>query len=98
MQLTLFEQRLPKKPYHTDEFATGLAIARAQNALKSRYIQANGPTHKYWLIFDVDSPDAALGWYDLGAPAPNIVATNREIVLGEYKCPCLYFYIEVFVF
>jgi hypothetical protein len=78
VQLALFEQRLPKKPYHTDEFATGLAIARAQNALKSRYIQANGPTHKYWLIFDVDSPDAALGWYDLGAPAPNIVATNRE--------------------
>ena len=78
VQLALFEQRLPKKPYHTDEFATGLAIARAQNALKSRYIQANGPTHKYWLIFDVDSPDAALGWYDVGAPAPNIVATNRE--------------------
>ncbi|WP_338365265.1 replication initiation protein [uncultured Pseudoalteromonas sp.] len=57
---------------------TGAAIARAQNTLKSRYIQANGPTHKYWLIFDVDSPDAALGWYDVGAPAPNIVATNRE--------------------
>jgi len=26
VQLTLFEQRLPKKPYHTDEFATGLAL------------------------------------------------------------------------
>ncbi len=77
-QLTLFEQRLPKKPYHTDEFSTGLSIARAQNAIKSRYIQANGPTHKYWLVFDVDSPNAALGWYDVGAPAPNIVATNRE--------------------
>jgi len=77
-QLSLFEQRLPKKPYHTDEFANGLAIARAQNAIKSRYIQANGPTHKYWLVFDVDKPTASLDWYDSGAPAPNIVATNRE--------------------
>lgn len=45
---------------------------------KSRYIQANGPTHKYWLVFDVDKPNASLDWYDSGAPAPNIVATNRE--------------------
>ena len=77
-QLSLFELRLPKKPYHTDEFANGLAIARAQNAIKSRYIQANGPTHKYWLVFDVDKPNASLDWYDSGAPAPNIIATNRE--------------------
>ena len=45
---------------------------------KSRYIQANGPTHKYWLVFDVDKPNASLDWYDSGAPAPNIVATNCE--------------------
>ena len=45
---------------------------------KSRYIQANGPTHKYWLVFDVDKPNASLDWYDSGAPAPNIVATNRD--------------------
>lgn len=77
-QLALFEQRLPKKPYHTDDFANGLAITRAKSAIKSRYIQANGPTHKYWLVFDVDSSDATMGWYDVGAPAPNIIATNRE--------------------
>ena len=29
-------------------------------------------------MFDVDKPNASLDWYDSGAPAPNIVATNRE--------------------
>lgn len=77
-QLSLFEQRLPRKPYHTDDFTNGLAITRAKSAIKSRYIQANGPTHKYWLVFDVDSSDATMAWYDLGAPAPNIIATNRD--------------------
>lgn len=77
-QLSLFKARLPEKPYHTDDLTTGLSIVNAQNAIKSRYIQPNGPTHKYWLVFDVDTPNATLDWYDLGAPAPNIIATNIE--------------------
>jgi len=76
-QLTLFESRLPKKPYHTDCLEFGLSVRKAAFALQSRYIQPNGSTHKYWLVFDVDRPDATMCWDDLGAPAPNIVATNR---------------------
>ncbi|MGD6738120.1 hypothetical protein ACP5PY_18050 [Photobacterium leiognathi subsp. mandapamensis] len=49
-QLALFQGRLPSKPYHTDDLTNGLAIVKAQRALKSRYIQPNGPTHKYWLV------------------------------------------------
>jgi len=77
-QLTLFKDRLPKKPYHTDDLNLGLSIAKAQSAISSRYIQPNGPTHKYWLIFDVDLPNAAYHWYDVGAPAPNISVINRS--------------------
>lgn len=55
---------------------TGLQIAQLKQAILSRYIQPNGPTHKYWLVFDVDSPTATLDWDSQGAPAPNIVATN----------------------
>ncbi|MCT7948103.1 replication initiation protein [Shewanella septentrionalis] len=77
-QLTLFEQRLPKKPYYSDDLSNGLSIIAAKKAVKSRYIQHNGPTHKHWLVFDVDRFDATMCWDDLGAPAPNIVATNRE--------------------
>ena len=77
-QLKLFEQRLPKKPYYSDDLSNGLSIIAAKKAVKSRYIQHNGPTHKYWIVFDVDRFDATMCWDDLGAPAPNIVATNRE--------------------
>ena len=76
-QLDLFRERLPRKPYHTDEFTTGLSIADVSRALGARYIQPNGPTHRHWLVFDVDHAAATLSWDDVGAPAPNITVTNR---------------------
>ena len=76
-QLELFRERLPRKPYHTDELTTGLAIADVSRALGARYIQPNGPTHRHWIVFDVDQPAATLSWDDVGAPAPNITVTNR---------------------
>jgi len=77
-QLSLFAERIPRKPYSTNRLSDGLTIRVAKNALKRRYIQHNGPTHKYWLVFDIDRAGATLDWYDRGAPAPNIVATNPE--------------------
>lgn len=74
--LTLFGKRLPRKPYHTDDFCTGLRIRDVQKALQARYIQPNGPTHRYWLVYDVDRSGAVLDWYDRGAPPPTIVAQN----------------------
>ena len=76
-QLDLFRERLPRKPYHTDEFTTGLSIADVSRALGARYIQPNGPTHRHWLVFDVYHAAATLSWDDVGAPAPNITVTNR---------------------
>ncbi|WP_280570860.1 replication initiation protein [Chromohalobacter sp. 296-RDG] len=76
--LALFRQRLPRKPYHTDTLGDGLRIRDVQKALASRYIQPNGPTHRYWLVYDVDRYDAALDWNDRGAPPPTIVAQNPD--------------------
>lgn len=74
--LDFFEEKLPLKPYHTDDLTLGLQIRKKSEALKSRYIQQDGPTHKYWFVFDLDRPDAAMHWDNVGAPAPNIVAVN----------------------
>lgn len=76
--LDLFRQRLPRKPYHTDALGDGLLIRDVQRAIKARYIQPNGPTHRYWLVYDVDRSGAALDWYDRGAPPPTIVAQNPD--------------------
>jgi hypothetical protein len=77
-QLDLFREHLPRKPYHTDAFSTGLHIADIARAMGARYIQPNGPTHRHWIVFDVDTPDATMVWDAVGAPAPNITVTNRD--------------------
>lgn len=76
--LAIFRDRLPSKPYHTDQLDTGLRIRDVEKALQARYIQPNGPTHRYWLIYDVDRCGAALDWNDRNAPPPTIVAQNPE--------------------
>lgn len=76
--LELFNSRLPKKPYYTDDLATGLRIVAKATAQKARYVQPNGPTHKYYLVFDVDRMGAAIDWADRNVPAPNISVMNRE--------------------
>lgn len=75
-QLQLFRDRLPAKPYHTDDLASGLLIRSAERAALARYIQPNGPTHRYWLVYDIDRPGAAMDWNDRGAPPPSITAMN----------------------
>ena len=74
----LFKDRLPVSPYHTNDFQRGLKIAGVEHAIKCKYIQPNGPTHKYWFVFDIDSPDALYGWHDAGAPPPNMVVINPK--------------------
>ncbi|MCX2525590.1 replication initiation protein [Larsenimonas rhizosphaerae] len=76
--LATFRDRLPKKPYHTDDFGTGVRIRDVALAIQARYIQPNGPTHRYWLVYDVDRSGAVLDWYDRNAPPPTIVAQNPE--------------------
>lgn len=76
-QLQLFTSTLPKKPYYTDDLFSGLSIAKAEIAKKAKYIQHNGPTHLYWMAFDIDRPGASIDWSDRGAPAPNLTVKNQ---------------------
>lgn len=76
-QLQLFTSTLPAKPYYTDDLFAGLSIAKAEIASKAKYIQHNGPTHMYWLAFDIDRPGASIDWSDRGAPAPNLTVKNQ---------------------
>lgn len=75
--LKLFNDRLPLKPYFTDELQYGLRIARKERALLARYIQFNQPHAQYWLCFDVDRPGAAIDWSDRNAPAPTLTIMNK---------------------
>lgn len=74
--LAEFRERLPKKPYHTDQIGDFLRIHRADIAVRARYIQFNGPTHQHWLVFDIDRPGAALDWEDRHVPPPNFTVQN----------------------
>ena len=75
--LELFQETLPARPYCTDELGS-LFIRVKEQAIKRRYIQQNSPFDLHWLVYDVDRGTAHFDWYDLGAPAPNITATNLE--------------------
>lgn len=83
VQLDEFKNRLPRKPYYTDDVACGLRIADVAKAIGARYIQPNGPTHKYHLVFDIDRPGAAIDWYDRDAPAPTFTVTSAKNAHGH---------------
>ncbi|MBJ2223394.1 replication initiation protein [Pseudomonas sp. MF7451] len=72
----LFEDYLPRRPYHTDDLTSGLKINKKEKAKFARLIQPNGPTHRYWMVFDLDRADAGMHWDHVGAPAPNLIARN----------------------
>jgi hypothetical protein len=75
-QLDLFEQRLPRRPYCTDDLEAGLRIRDPKRASKARYIQANPPWLRSWLLFDVDRCAGALAWDDAMLPEPAWSAMN----------------------
>lgn len=77
-QLDLFEDHLPRKVYCTDALETGVVVRGKMEALTRRYIQPNGPTHMFWIPFDVDRSTASFDWEDRHCPPPNIVVMNPE--------------------
>lgn len=78
LQLDLFEEHLPARPWCTDYLPAGLVVRGKMQAMTKQYIQPNGPTHLYWLSFDVDRPTASFDWDDRHCPPPNIVVTNPD--------------------
>ena len=84
--LDLFEKRLPDKCRSANIFAIDNRIRRKEKSLEKHYIQANSGTHLYYLVLDIDQQMGALQWEFKNAPAPNIIAINRE------NSHCHYFY------
>lgn len=78
-QLALFEpDRLPRKPYCTNDLTHGLLIRPLSLALQMRYIQANPPGMTSYLAFDVDRHDAGAAWMDSAAPRPSFIIKNPD--------------------
>lgn len=72
MQLSLFTaDRLPKKPYCSDDLNYGLKIRTLARAIKHRYIQPNDPIRRHWLVYDIDREGASEAWDGIAAE-PNI--------------------------
>jgi hypothetical protein len=74
-QLSLFSERLPHRPYCSDDLGAGLRILPLQAALTKRYIQYNPPASINWMVFDIDRVyvhDSE--WANLAVP--NIIARN----------------------
>jgi len=76
--LELFNDRLPHKPYFSDDLHFGVRIAGKERAILAKYIQFNQPHAMFWLGFDVDRVGAAIDWSDRNAPAPTLTITNPE--------------------
>ena len=77
LQVAAFVERLPRRPYCTDDPAHGLRIRPQASALAYRHIQHNPPPHVAALVFDLDKADSYHAWQDAGLPAPHWISVNR---------------------
>ena len=76
--LEIYKSKLPKKPYHTNNYSFGKQVGPISSAIKSIYLQPNSLTHKYFMIFDLDSEMSVLDWSDKGLPAPHLIVRNLD--------------------
>lgn len=82
MQNALFnENRLPRVAYCSEGNGRPTQLRRLSCALKKPQIQINPHTLVFWLIFDVDRPQAAFAWEDTKdtvLPPPSWMTVNPE--------------------
>nr|WP_315194166.1 replication initiation protein [uncultured Aquabacterium sp.] len=76
LPICLQSDRLPRRPYCTDDLATGLRIRPLSRALQFKYLQLNRPDWLAWMIFDLDRPGAAFEWLDKNLPPPTWSTTS----------------------
>lgn len=73
----LVQAHAPRRPYCGQE--KHYARVRSQEtALAEPYLQLNPPSHRAWLVLDIDKPNAAFVWEDSNLPAPTYVAVNGK--------------------
>ncbi|MHB1236077.1 MAG: replication initiation protein [Gallionella sp.] len=75
---TIFLNRLPRRPYCSDDLTHGLHIRPTETALRHRHIQPNRPLEVAWLTFDIDYAWAAFAWEKANLPPPSITVINPE--------------------
>ena len=73
-----FYEKLPKKPYCTDDLGHGVIIRPKKTAIQKPYIQHNPPCLITSLVFDIDRSDAYFAWSDANLPTPTWIAKNRQ--------------------
>jgi hypothetical protein len=74
----MFLQRLPHKPYCTNDFADGLKIRPKSTAIKHRYLQLNPPGILSFMLFDLDAPESAWTFERHDLPHPTFIVINRK--------------------
>ena len=79
-----FVERLPRRPYCTNDKSSGLLIRPQATALGYLHIQHNPPPHVSCIVFDVDRKpyeqrrEGYQEWRDRDLPAPHWIAINPE--------------------
>ena len=74
----VYRERFPTHAFATDDLMHGLRMYPKDLALRKALVQHNFRHSLSWLVYDLDSETAVLDWDDRSAPAPNIIAVNRE--------------------
>lgn len=75
---TIFQARLPRRPYCTNDPSRGLVIRPAASALQFRHLQPNAPLEVSWLVFDLDYERASVAWEKAKLPPPTLTVVNPE--------------------
>jgi hypothetical protein len=73
-----FYEKLPHKPYCSDDLGYGIIIRPKRTAIKMQYIQPSPPCLITSLIFDIDRSDAYFAWSDANLPIPTWIAKNPK--------------------
>jgi hypothetical protein len=73
-----FYEKLPHKPYCSDDLGHGVIIRPKRTAIQKPYIQHNPPCLVSSLVFDIDRQDAYFAWSDANLPTPTWIAKNRQ--------------------
>lgn len=74
----VYRDRFPLHAFATDDVIRGLRMYSKEYAIRKSLVQHNFKHSLSWLVYDVDTGNAALDWQDNNAPAPNIIAINQS--------------------
>lgn len=77
LQPDLFD-RFPRRPYCAPAKDARRRIRGRSSALGYPYVQPNAPQVRFWLVYDVDRPQAAMAWEDGDLPPPTLTVARRD--------------------